>query len=61
VPATRYTVSEVTKHLTTNASVVKRFLDVEIVVDGREGEEGEVRIAPPGKSGEVIPLPRVEA
>jgi RNA 3'-terminal phosphate cyclase (ATP) len=61
VPATRYTVSEVTKHLTTNASVVKRFLDVEIVVEGREGEEGEVRIAPPGKSGEVIPLPRVEA
>jgi RNA 3'-terminal phosphate cyclase (ATP) len=59
VPVTRYTVSEVTKHLTTNAAVVRRFLDVEIVVEGREGEAGEVRIAPPGRSAEVIPLPRV--
>jgi RNA 3'-terminal phosphate cyclase (ATP) len=56
-PITRYSVAEVTKHLTTNAEVVRRFLDVEIAVVGREGEEGEVRVQPPGAAGEVVPLP----
>jgi RNA 3'-terminal phosphate cyclase (ATP) len=56
VPATRYTVSSVTKHLVTNAAVVKRFLDVEISVVGREEEEGEVRVQPPGGSVEVLPM-----
>jgi hypothetical protein len=27
---------------------VRRFLDVDIEVRGREGEEGEVRVAPAG-------------
>jgi RNA 3'-terminal phosphate cyclase (ATP) len=56
VPVTRYTVSEVTRHLTTNAAVVGRFLDVEIAVLGREGDEGEVRVQPPGGRSEVVPL-----
>ncbi len=58
VPATRYTVAAVTKHLTTNAAVISRFLDVEIAVLGREEEEGEVRVQPPGGSAEVLALPR---
>jgi RNA 3'-terminal phosphate cyclase (ATP) len=56
VPATRYTVSAVTKHLTTNAKVIRRFLDVEIAVLGREEGEGEVRVQPPGARLEVVPL-----
>jgi RNA 3'-terminal phosphate cyclase (ATP) len=58
LPATRYTVAAVTKHLTTNAAVISRFLDVEISVLGREEEEGEVRVQPPGGSAEVVSLPR---
>ena len=57
VPSTRYTVAAVTKHLTTNAEVIRRFLDVEISIIGREGEEGQVRVQPPGASGEVVRLP----
>ncbi|GEJ57437.1 RNA 3'-terminal phosphate cyclase [Anaeromyxobacter diazotrophicus] len=56
VPATRYTVSEVTQHLLTTVEVVRRFLEVEAAVFGREGEEGEVRIEPPGGGVEVLPL-----
>jgi RNA 3'-terminal phosphate cyclase (ATP) len=56
VPATRYTVSAVTKHLRTNAEVIRRFLDVEIAILGREEEEGEVRVQPRGASTEVVPL-----
>jgi RNA 3'-terminal phosphate cyclase (ATP) len=58
VPAVRYTVSEVTPHLLTNAEVIRRFLDVQIAVEGRQGEEGEVRVLAPGASAEVVPLPR---
>ncbi len=56
VPATRYTVSAVSKHLLTTAEVVKRFLEVEISVLGREEEEGEVRVQPPGAGLEVLPM-----
>jgi RNA 3'-terminal phosphate cyclase (ATP) len=57
VPATRYTVAAVTKHLTTNAAVIRRFLDVEVAVSGREEEEGEVVVHPPGGGGgSVVPL-----
>ncbi len=56
VPATRYTVSAVTQHLLTNADVIRRFLEVEISVVGREGEEGEVRVQPSGGRLEVVPL-----
>jgi RNA 3'-terminal phosphate cyclase (ATP) len=58
VPGVRYTVGAVTRHLTTNAAVIRRFLDVEIAVLGREEEEGEVRVQPPGGGAEVVPLPR---
>jgi RNA 3'-terminal phosphate cyclase (ATP) len=56
VPATRYTVAAVTKHLRTNAEVVKRFLEVEVALLGKEGEEGEVRVQPLGCAAEVVPL-----
>jgi RNA 3'-terminal phosphate cyclase (ATP) len=48
VPETRYTVAAVTRHLTTNAAVIGRFLDVDLSLSGAEGEEGEVRVAPAG-------------
>jgi RNA 3'-terminal phosphate cyclase (ATP) len=56
VPATRYTVSAVTRHLATTAEVLRRFLDVEVAVLGREEEEGEVRVQPQGAGLEVVPL-----
>ena len=56
VPVTRFTVSAVTKHLTTNAEVIRRFLDVEVSILGKEEEEGEVRVQPPGGGAEVVPL-----
>jgi RNA 3'-phosphate cyclase len=37
-------VAEVTRHLTTNIAVVKRFLDRDISCDGEEGKAGLVRI-----------------
>ncbi len=40
-----YRTSEVTRHLTTNIEVVRKFLDRHITLDGREGEPGTVRIA----------------
>jgi len=55
VPATRYTVQEVTRHLATNVEVVRRFLALDIEVHGAEGEEGEVRVGPP-QEGAVLPL-----
>jgi RNA 3'-terminal phosphate cyclase (ATP) len=49
-PVTRYTVRQVTRHLTTVADVVRHFLPVRVEVEGREGEEGSVRVAPaPGR------------
>jgi RNA 3'-terminal phosphate cyclase (ATP) len=44
--STRFTVGEVTRHLLTNAEVVRRFLPVEIAVDGAEGAEGTVTVVP---------------
>jgi RNA 3'-terminal phosphate cyclase (ATP) len=58
VPATRFTVSAITKHLSTNADVIRRFLDVEVSILGKEEEEGEVRVQPPGGGAEVMLLPR---
>jgi RNA 3'-terminal phosphate cyclase (ATP) len=40
-----YTVAEVTQHLTTNISVIQRFLERDIVCEGAEGKPGLVRIA----------------
>jgi len=56
VPITRFTVCEVTKHLTTNAEVVRRFLPVHIEIAGREGEEGEVQVRPTDAEAPVVPL-----
>jgi RNA 3'-terminal phosphate cyclase (ATP) len=56
VPATRYSVQAVTPHLEAVAEVVRRFLDAEVAVLGRVGQEGEVRVQPPGGGLEVVPL-----
>ncbi|MGH7173157.1 MAG: RNA 3'-terminal phosphate cyclase, partial [Gemmataceae bacterium] len=39
-----YRVAEVTRHLTTNIAVIRRFLERDIVCEGEEGEPGVVRI-----------------
>jgi RNA 3'-terminal phosphate cyclase (ATP) len=44
--STRYTVSEVTSHLLTNAEVIRRFLPVEVAVSGDPGGEGAVEVRP---------------
>jgi RNA 3'-terminal phosphate cyclase (ATP) len=41
----RYTTSEITRHLLTNCWVIQQFLAREIVIEGREGEPGIVRIS----------------
>jgi len=43
---TRYTVSEVTPHLSTNALVVRAFLPVEVEIEGAEGGPGTVVVRP---------------
>jgi len=57
VPTTRYTVSAVTRHLATCAEVVRRFLPVEIAIQGRDEEEGEVLVQPAGAASAAAPLP----
>ena len=49
--STCFTVGEVTRHLLTNAEVIRRFLPVEVRVDGAEGGEGTVTVRPtqPGR------------
>lgn len=39
-----YTVTKVTQHLLTNVAVIRRFLDRDIVCEGREGAPGVVRV-----------------
>jgi RNA 3'-terminal phosphate cyclase (ATP) len=39
-----FRVAEVTRHLTTNVSVIRQFLDRDVVCDGKEGSPGVVRI-----------------
>jgi RNA 3'-terminal phosphate cyclase (ATP) len=39
-----YHVSEVTRHLTTNAAVIRMFLDREITIEGEEGSTGVVKV-----------------
>jgi RNA 3'-terminal phosphate cyclase (ATP) len=57
VPASRWSVGEVTAHLLDVAAVIPRFLDVEVTVLGRLGEPGEVRVQPRGAGLEVAALP----
>ena len=40
-------VTEVTRHLTTNVAVIRRFLDRAIAIDGAEGGPGVVRVGGP--------------
>jgi RNA 3'-phosphate cyclase len=42
--ASEYRVAAVTRHLTTNVAVIRRFLDRDIVCEGEEGKPGLVRI-----------------
>jgi RNA 3'-terminal phosphate cyclase (ATP) len=56
VPVTRYTTSAYTPRLRATASVIRRFLDVEVSVVGHLGEEAEVRVQPPGSGIELLPL-----
>jgi RNA 3'-terminal phosphate cyclase (ATP) len=58
LPDFRYTAAELTPHLFTCAEVIRRFLDVAVSIDGRVGEEGEVRVLPPGALAQVTPMPR---
>lgn len=45
VPGTsEYRVQAVTRHLTTNVAVIRRFIDRPIIVEGEEGEPGAVRV-----------------
>ncbi len=60
-PATRFTATAVTPHLLTVAAVIRRFLDVEIAIHGRAGDEGEVRVQPPGGGLELASLDRSPA
>jgi len=41
-----FTTSRVTRHLLTNLWVVRQFMDIDVRVEGREGEEGRVLIRP---------------
>ncbi len=43
-----FTTSCITRHLLTNLWVVQQFLDLEVTVEGNEGEEGRVVIGPAG-------------
>jgi len=56
VPVTRWSVGRVTRRLLDEAALLPRFLDVSAAVFGREGEPGEVRVAPAGASPDVLPL-----
>jgi RNA 3'-terminal phosphate cyclase (ATP) len=56
VPVTRWSVSRLTRPLLDAAALLPRFLDVTAAVFGREGEPGELRVAPAGASPDVLPL-----
>ena len=45
-----FTTSRVTRHLLTNLWVVQQFMDIDVQVEGREGEEGRVVIHPAGRN-----------
>jgi len=42
-----FTTSRITLHLLTNVWVIQRFMDVDIQVEGKEGEEGKVMVIKP--------------
>lgn len=48
-----FTTSRITRHLLTNLWVVRQFMDVDVRVEGNEGEEGRVLIRPPARVDHV--------
>src|SRR5262249_46592129 len=40
-----YTVAEVTRHLTTNIDIIRRFIERDIICEGKEGGAGVVQMA----------------
>jgi len=48
-----FSTSRVTGHLLTNLWVVRQFMDIDVRVEGVEGEEGRVVIRPPVRSDHV--------
>ncbi len=53
--ATTFTVSDITRHLLTNAEVVRRFLPVDVEVAGAEGGEGTVTVRPAPRNARTSP------
>lgn len=45
-----FTTSRVTRHLLTNLWVVQQFMEIEVRVEGNEGEEGRILIRPPART-----------
>jgi RNA 3'-terminal phosphate cyclase (ATP) len=52
VGPSEFTTSCITKHLLTNIWVVKQFMDVDITVEGKEGEPGKIRAQGHGARGQ---------
>jgi RNA 3'-terminal phosphate cyclase (ATP) len=50
-----FTTSCVTRHLLTNLWVVRQFMDVDVQVEGSEGEEGRIVIRPKQEKSEIRP------
>jgi RNA 3'-terminal phosphate cyclase (ATP) len=50
-----FTTSHVTRHLLTNLWVVRQFMDLDVQVEGSEGEEGRIVIRPNGEKNEIQP------
>jgi RNA 3'-terminal phosphate cyclase (ATP) len=49
-----FTTSRITQHLLTNIWVVKQFLDIDIRVEGKEGEAGKIRVQGHGARGKSL-------
>jgi RNA 3'-terminal phosphate cyclase len=47
-----FTTSRITQHLLTNIWVVKQFMDMDITVEGKEGEPGKIRVQGHGAKGQ---------
>ncbi len=48
-----FTTSRVTRHLLTNLWVVRQFMDIDVRVEGNEGEEGRILVRPPARPDHV--------
>ncbi len=49
-----FTTSRVTQHLVTNIWVIRQFMDVDVDVEGIEGEAGRIFICPPAHSNHAV-------